>query len=66
MACAGKNVVAETKKETPLCWKLCLIRSRQNEVDDELSHLSHVALLKQLLNDVSKKYLNVSFVYQQI
>eukprot|EP00943_MAST-04B_sp_MAST-4B-sp1_P007616 g7616.t1 len=53
-----KNVVVETKKKTPSYWKLCLIRSRQNEVDDELSHLSHTALLKQLLNDVSNIYVN--------
>ncbi len=53
-----KNVVAKRKKKTPLYWKLCLIRSRQNEVDDELSHLSHTALLKQLLNDVSNIYAN--------
>ena len=35
-------------------WKLCLIRSKQNDVDDELSHLSNLYLVKEMLKDVSK------------
>ena len=58
--CCSKNIFHEKhlKHSSPLCLKLQLIRSKQNEVDDELAHVLQVNPFRNLLREVERRYKN--------
>lgn len=56
----NRNIFYEKhlKHPSPLCLKLQLIRSKQNEVDDELAHVLQVTPFRNLLHEVEEKHKN--------
>ena len=58
--CCNKNIFHEKhlKHSSPLCLKLQLIRSKQNEIDDELAHVLQATPFRNLLHEVERRYKN--------
>lgn len=56
----NRNIFYENhlKHPSPLLLKLQLIRSKQNEVDDELAHVLQVTPFRNLLHEVEEKHKN--------